>query len=296
MGSQRLPIPGPNDPGIPGLVDFVYGQHAKSWAAYGQGTYAITDQFDLTLGIRYTEDEKDAYLYNQNILGTTAAAPGKADDKWDNVSYLVNGNYAITDDINVYLSYATGYNSGGFNARASNLPSFQTPYDKEEVETWELGLKSELLDNRLRLNVALFTNDYTDIQINQFEAGTGGASSRIVNAGAGTYRGIEFDIAMVPLEGLTIDLTYGYLDAEFDEYLALNPATDMMEDISNVTTVNQAPENSASLGVQYDFEPFSSGRCRHAWMWRTRTSSCSTRSTTSMTPLTTVPWSTDASA
>ncbi|MBK7521743.1 MAG: TonB-dependent receptor [Gammaproteobacteria bacterium] len=259
VGSQRLPIPGPNDPGIPGLVDFVYGQHAESWAAYGQGTYAITDQFDLTLGIRYTEDEKDAYLYNQNILGTTESAPGKADDKWDNISYLVNGNYAITDDINVYLSYATGYNSGGFNARASNLPSFQTPYDKEEVETWELGLKSELLDNRLRLNVALFTNDYTDIQINQFEAGTGGASSRIVNAGAGTYRGIEFDIAMVPLEGLTIDLTYGYLDAEFDEYLALNPATNMLEDISNVTTVNQAPENSASLGVQYDFEPFSFG-------------------------------------
>ncbi len=257
VGSQRLPIPGASDPGTPGMLDFRYGQNAKSWAAYAQSTYAIAKQFDLTLGIRYTEDEKDAYLYGQDIPGTTDAAPGKADDKWDNLSYLVNGNYAITEDISVYLTYATGYNSGGFNARASNLPSFQTPFDKEEVETWELGLKSELLDNRLRLNVAVFSNDYSDIQISQFEAGTGGASNRIVNAGAGTYEGIEFDITMVPVDGLTIDLTYGYLDAQFDEYMALNPATDVLEDISRVTTVAQAPENTASLGVQYDFEPFS---------------------------------------
>ena len=67
------------------------------------------------------------------------------------------------------------------------------------------------------------------------------------------------DVAMVPVDGLTIDLTYGYLDAQFDEYMALNPATNMLEDISNVTTVQQAPENSAALGVQYDFEPFSFG-------------------------------------
>lgn len=259
VGTQRLPIPGPGDPGTPGMLDFHYGQNAKSWAAYAQSTYAVTEQFDLTLGIRYTEDEKDAYLYSQDIAATTEAVPGKADDKWDNVSYMVNGNYAITDDISVYLSYSTGYNSGGFNARASNLPSFQTPYDEEEVETWELGLKSELLDNRLRLNVAVFTNDYTDIQINQFEAGSGGASSRIVNAGEGTYQGIEFDIAMVPVDGLTIDLTYGYLDTQFDEYVARNPATNLLQDISDVTTVAQAPENSASLGVQYDFDPFRFG-------------------------------------
>lgn len=259
VGTQRLPIPGATDPGIPGLIDFEYGQNAKSWAAYAQSTYAITEQFDLTLGIRYTEDEKNAWLYNQDVAGTTVAAPGKADDKWDNVSYLVNGDYAITDDISVYLSYSTGYNSGGFSARATNLAAFQTPFDKEEVETWELGLKSELLDNRLRLNVAVFTNDYTDMQVQVFEAGSGGSSSRVENAGASTLQGIEFDITMVPVDGLTIDLTYGYLDAQYDEYMALNPATDTMEDISNVTTVQQAPKNTASLGVQYDFEPFSFG-------------------------------------
>ncbi|MDY0005986.1 MAG: TonB-dependent receptor [Spongiibacteraceae bacterium] len=259
VGSQRLPIPGASDTGVPGVVDFGYGQNAKSAAIYGQGTYAVTEQLDLTLGIRYTEDEKDGYLYNQNIAGVSAASPVRADDKWSNVSYMAIGNYAITEDVRVYLSYATGYNSGGYNARATSVASFQAPYDKEEVENWEIGLKSEWLDNRLRLNVAVFTNDYTDIQISQSEIGSGGASSRIVNAGAGTFEGIEFDVVIVPVDGLTIDLTYGYLDARFDEYMALNPATDQLEDISNRTTVPRAPRNTGSLGVQYDFEPFSFG-------------------------------------
>jgi iron complex outermembrane receptor protein len=261
VGSQRLPIPpgGAGDPYIAGMTDFYYGQDAESWAAYGQTTYAVTDQFDLTLGIRYTEDEKDAFLYNQNIAGFSKDDPITADDKWDNISYKINGNYAFTDVLSVYLTYATGYNGGGFNARASNVASFQTPFEEEEVETWELGLKSEWWDNRVRFNAAIFTNDYTDIQIAQFEAGTGGASSRIVNAGQGTYEGFEFDLVVVPVDGLSIDATYGYLDAEFDEYLALNPATNQLVDISANTTVAQAPENTASLGVQYDFEPFSFG-------------------------------------
>jgi len=262
VGTQRLPFPGAafGDIGIPGLNDFAYGQETESWAAYGQASYAITDQFDLTLGIRYTEDEKEAFLFNQTVAGTSAAAPAVGDEKWDNISYVVNLSYQITDDINSYLKYTTGYNGGGYNARASNVPSFQTPYEEEEVETWELGLKSEWMDNRLRINAAVFTNQYTDIQIAQFEAGSGGASSRIVNAGEGTYQGFEFDIVAVPIDGLTIDITYGYLDAEFDEYLARNPATNQLEDISGVTTVAQSPENSASIGVQYDFDPFSIGQ------------------------------------
>jgi iron complex outermembrane receptor protein len=142
VGSQRLPIPGATIPTSPDSTDFYYGQDTESWAAYGQTTYAVTDQFDLTLGIRYTEDEKDAFLYNQNIAGFTKDDPITADDKWDNISYKINGNYAFTDDVSVYLTYATGYNGGGFNARASNV-SFQTPFEEEEVETWELGLKSE---------------------------------------------------------------------------------------------------------------------------------------------------------
>jgi hypothetical protein len=69
VGSQRLPIPAPTIPTSRAWSTLYYGQNTESWAAYGQATYAVTDQFDLTLGIRYTEDEKDAFLYNQNIAG-----------------------------------------------------------------------------------------------------------------------------------------------------------------------------------------------------------------------------------
>ena len=260
VGTQRLPVPGAGDPYAAGLNDLLYGQTTESRAAYGQGTYSITEQLDLTLGIRYTEDEKDAFLYNQGIAGYTKDAPITTSDKWSDTNYLANLNYAITDDTRVYLSYSTGYNSGGFNARASNVGAFQTPFDKEQVEMWELGLKSQFLDNRVRLNAALFTNDYTDIQVAQFEAGSGGASSKIVNAGKGTYEGFEIELTMIPVDGLTLDLSYGYLDAVYDEYLALNPATNQLEDISEFTKASMAPKNTGSLGIQYDFEPMSFGQ------------------------------------
>ena len=120
------------------MTDFYYGGDTESWAAYGQASHAVTERLELTLGIRYTEDEKGAFLYNQGIPGYTKEDPLRVDDKWDNLSYLANGKYRFSDNISVYLNYATGYNGGGFNARASNESSFATPFAEEEVETWEL--------------------------------------------------------------------------------------------------------------------------------------------------------------
>ncbi len=263
-GSQRLPFPA-SDIGIPGYTDFRYGHESDSWAVYGQFSYAVTDALEIMAGIRYTEDEKDAWLENESIdidpvtVGIQQAGRLHADEQWDNISYVVNASYSITDDANVYLKYTTGYNAGGFNSRASTLSGFYTPYDEEEVEVWELGLKSEWLDNRVRLNAAVFTNDYTDIQISQFESGSGGASSKVVNAGAATYNGLELELVMVPVDGLTIDGSYGYLDAEYDEYTLLNPKTNQLENIADVTTVSYVPENTWTAGVQYDFAPFAFG-------------------------------------
>lgn len=259
VGTQRLPIPGATDSGIAGMIDNAWGQKSESVAIYGQGTYAITEELELTLGVRYTEDEKDAFLFNQNMSGYTRESPIRAGEEWNNTSYLANLRYAVTDEASVYLSYSTGYNSGGFSARATNAPAFQAPFDKEEVEAWEMGLKSQWWDNRARLNMAVFHNTFTDLQVPQFEAGAGGSSSRTVNAGEMTLQGIEIDAVIVPVEGFTIDLSYGYLHHEFDEYIQRNPATDLLEDISDRVTLPHAPENSASLGLQYDFTPFSFG-------------------------------------
>ena len=128
----------------------------------------------------------------------------------------------------------------------------------ERVSAIDVGLKADWLNSRLRTNVALYRNKFKDLQIGQFEAGSGGASLRLVNAGRATHQGFELDVVAILAEGLILDLTYGYLDGDFNEYLALNPATDRQADIADVTSV-PAPENTASIGLQYDFRPTSLG-------------------------------------
>lgn len=258
VGTQRIPYPA-TDTGMPGVTDFVYGQEQESWAVYLQGTYSITEAVDITAGFRYTEDEKNAYLQNENIAETQLEA-AKAKNEWDNFSYLFNVAWRFTDDANVYLKYSTGYNAGGFNARAGTVDDFQNPFDEEEVSVWELGLKSEWWDNRLRFNAAIFHNDYTDIQVAQFAAGAGGASSNIVNAGEATYQGFEMELTAAPTDGLLLNVSYGYLDAEYDEYVQRNPGTNELEDISDITEVSYAPEQTWTVGAQYDFDPFSFGQ------------------------------------
>ena len=261
VGSQRLPLPLPfpgADPNLNGFVDFVYGQDSESWALYGQFTYALTDQLEFTGGLRYTDDEKDAFLFNENLGMTSVEQQLKNAQGWDNLSYLLNLNYAVNADMHVYVTHSTSYNAGGFNARAGSVAGFAFAVDEEEVSAIDAGLKAEWLNGRVRTNLALFRNKFDDLQIAQFEAGSGGASSRLVNAGKATYQGIELDAVAILAEGLIADFNFGYLDAEFDEYVARNPATDQEEDIADATAA-AAPETTASIGLQYDFRPFPAG-------------------------------------
>ena len=261
VGSQRLPLPLPfpgADPNLNGFVDFVYGQDSESWALYGQFTYALTDQLEFTGGLRYTDDEKDAFLFNENLGMTSVEQQLENAQGWDNLSYLLNLNYAVNADMHVYVTHSTSYNAGGFNARAGSVAGFAFAVDEEEVSAIDAGLKAEWLNGRVRTNLALFRNKFDDLQIAQFEAGSGGASSRLVNAGKATYQGIELDAVAILAEGLIADFNFGYLDAEFDEYVARNPATDQEEDIADATAA-AAPETTASIGLQYDFRPFPAG-------------------------------------
>ena len=262
VGSQRLPIPlafPGADPNSNGFVDFIYGQDSDSWAAYGQFVVALTDRIDLTAGLRYTEDDKAAFLFNENLLHLSFADRLMNQQDWDNLSYRFNLNYAASEDANLYFTYSTGYNAGGFNARSLTASAFSHPVEEEEISAFELGLKAQWWDRRLRTNIDLFLNEFDDLQIAQFEAGTGGASSRLVNAGSATYWGIELDATAILAEGLIADLSYGYLDAGFDEYLARNPLTDQEVDIADVTTVPAAPKHTANIGLQYDFRPLAAG-------------------------------------
>lgn len=251
-----------------GPLKFIYGAKNDSTAVYSQFKYAYTDQLDITLGLRYTKDNKEVYL-------TNAAGSTEADDSWSNFSPSLIANYALNEDVSIYATYSQGYRAGGYNARASTANDFAQSFDDETVTNYEAGIKSDWFDSRLRVNASIFHLEYDDAQVSQFKAGAGGATSVISNAGALETDGIELEITAIPLEGLTIMANYGYQDVGYTEYISGltdpvtgNPATPRAgadpvtgnEDISDVATPGNSPKNTGALIMTYDFEPTSWGQ------------------------------------
>jgi len=220
-----------------------YGLESESRAVYGQfdwkpGAEMLRDRLTVTVGARYTEEKKDQYWQHPGEPYT------KADEDWNNFSPAVTLAWDLSDDVNVYARYAEGWKSGGFNGEAGSPESFQRAYDPEEVASYELGLKSRWLDDRLQLNAAAFQNKVDDMQLSIFLA-DGSAASVVDNAGKATVQGVELELVAVPVENLQLNFNYGYLDAEYDEYI------DAGVDVANDRDVAYAPENTASAGIQY---------------------------------------------
>ncbi len=164
----------------------VHGQY-ESWAVFSDVTYSILDNLDLTLGIRYTEDEKEFgrdVTYNDfgmwfafdetridengNLVAFPDGVQGEfvQKEKWDDTTGRVVLDYRVTDDVLLYASYAEGYKAGGFNSASPNADD--PPFDPEEITTWELGIKSSWFDNTLRFNAAYFDYDYENLQELEF--------------------------------------------------------------------------------------------------------------------------------
>lgn len=224
-------------------------------ALYGQATYtpAQIDQLHLTLGLRSTFDKRELSLVD--VTGTS----GSFSHDYHSWSGGATVAYDLTPDMNVYAKYGRGYISGGFNARTS--VANQRPFRPEFVNAYELGYKSQWLNHRLTLNAAGFVNKYTDLQLSQFVPSISGGSETVVsNAGKATIKGIELEITAVPIEGLTLDVNYGYLETKYDQYLFASPATNFQPiDVSSSAHFPEASKQSLSAGVQYEFTPFSWG-------------------------------------
>ena len=223
-------------------------------AIYGQATYtpAALDQWHFTLGLRTTSDHRELSLVD------TTGASGDFAHGYHNMSGGATVAYDISPDMNVYGKYSRGYTSGGFNARTS--VANQRPFDPEFVKAYEVGYKSQLFDHRLTLNAAAFVNKFTDLQLSQFVPSATGAETVVSNVGKATIKGMEIEIVAIPFEGFTVDLNYGYLDAQYDEYLFASPATNFQPvDVSNRAHFPEAPKQTVGIGAQYEFAPFSWG-------------------------------------
>jgi iron complex outermembrane receptor protein len=160
----------------------VEGQY-ESWGVFGDITYSILDNLDLTLGIRYTEDDKEFgrnVRYNDfgmffafdetriddngNLVSFPDGRQGTywQDESWDDTTGRAVLDYRVTDDVLLYASWAEGYKAGGFNS--VGIRNDDPAFDPEEITTWELGIKSTWFDNTLRFNAAYFDYDYDNLQ------------------------------------------------------------------------------------------------------------------------------------
>ncbi len=214
----------------------------ESVAIYAQGTWHATDKLDLTAGIRRTEDTRETEIVQAaGAAAGGALQPGVYDTDYGKTNYTLIASYTFREDFMAYAKFATGYVAGGVMS--------SIPYGPEEVESYELGLKSQWLDNRLRVNGAAFFMDYTDLQVQTFIDGV----QNFQNAGKAEITGLELEVDAIPLDGLTLSGTLGWTDFEYKEFFL--SGVDMSDVVRNTYT----PEWNARLSAQYDFEALGFG-------------------------------------
>ncbi len=207
-----------------------YTTTAESKALYSQVTYypgGRDSGASITAGARYSWDEK-SILRTQNGAAPLAAAE-RGEASFGKLTWNLMGRYEFSPEASVYARVATGYRSGGFNASDPLSATGVVPnFDEEEVTSYEVGLKSELFDRRLRLNVAGYYNIFEGLAVFQpVLTGQGTFQSVVRNAGKVEYTGIEADFQAVVNDNFSFDGSIGYVDVKFKELLAgqpVNPA------------------------------------------------------------------------
>lgn len=212
------------DPTVtPGNYNFARAHNitnTDAYAVFGEATWKATDRLSLTGGLRWTNEEKEFVFDNKvlNLAGqvTGQSIKGQADKTWSAITPKLSAQYQWTPDVLQYVSYSKGFKSGGFDNRATRLDLATLPFAPEDVTTYETGLKTQLLDQRLRANLAAFYNDYQDLQVSFYDPAYVG--SRRGNAGKAHTYGVELETEARPTERLGVQFNVGWLYAVYDDY------------------------------------------------------------------------------
>lgn len=245
FGPPLSPIDPPTTFDALGAGDFlpprIVDAQARSRAVYGQFSWTpdiLDSRLELTLGGRYTEDKKIATRFEHSL--------SESRQESEHLGSSVALQYHWQDDLSTYIKWGTAYKAGGVTSRSTSF----TPYDEEVVKTWELGLKSEFWERRARFNVALFATDYEDLQLD-FTDPTNPLVVETINASnKAEVDGLELDLAMSPVAGLVISLSYSYLDSHMP--LQPNP---LDGGVLKRFFVPLAPKHAGAMAVDYSFVP-----------------------------------------
>lgn len=225
---------------------------SKSYAAYGQATWTPMgfDQFHLTIGGRYTIDKKHGQLYKVNNVARNLTFQERS-ERFDP---MVTAAFDVSDNIHAYAKYATGYRAGGASSRSFIYRSF----GPESVKSYEVGLKNEFFNRRVRFNVAGYIMDRTGSQIdfNFYDPITNRNTLETVNApGTTKIRGVEAELTVRPVEGLTLNASYAYTYAKVPDtpnpLLPGNPVQPVF--------IPYTPPHAASGSIDYEVPVGSNG-------------------------------------
>ena len=220
----------------------------NSYAAYGSLTYKLLPRLDVTLGGRFTYERKKI-LYSQ--FDPLALLGGQVDnllgkDNWKAFTPSLNVRYHFNPTAMAYATISRGFKSGGFNDALGDANGIS--YDPEYIWNYEIGAKGTWFDNRLRVNVAAFIMEWTDIQISADDPNTLPFDPRTSNAGKAHSRGVELELTAVPLDGLEIGANAAFIDAAYDEGTVPTGANTPGIPLADLP---RAPETRLGVNAQY---------------------------------------------
>ena len=265
--------------GVPGFTASTFGDvHTSTWAAFADFTYKITDQFQLSLGGRYTSDRRRATVIRKNLIGGASKELGGAgvqlgaltsnftgEETFKEFTPRASISFQPDDDNTVYASWSKGFKGGGFDPRglSTAAPDLNGNgvreaaeifdyflFDPEKVTSYEVGYKASLFDRRLRLAIAGFYADYKDVQVpGSVGAVINGIPTFVgvtTNAGKATFKGIEVETLATLFRGgdgsrLTFSGTLGYLDAQYDEFITNVPGQGPV-DVADFRRIQNTPK------------------------------------------------------
>ena len=267
-------------------------QERESTAFYIDGTYELTEATRLSVGFRHTRDEKDFHRLDLGGAGgnplsnflfdlsqitdpftnplpeSSFALNARRNAEFSANTYRFVVDHDFRDDVMVYASYATGFVAGGFAETCGAYGGCQ-PFNSEENDSFEIGFKADLLDGRMRLNMAYFDVTYDSLQrdavlVVKDASGNDFQETVAVNEGESSNNGIEIELIYLPTDNLRIDANLGTMDHKYDSYA---PSQDMATlglsgpaqpvDLRSLD-VPFSPELTMGVGVTYDL-PLNSG-------------------------------------
>ncbi|MDO9075130.1 MAG: TonB-dependent receptor [Rubrivivax sp.] len=259
----------------------------STWALYADGSYSLTDKFNIDFGGRYTSDQREARIFKATYLGLAGSPTlgnpaavglppntnlGKDDLNRTDKKFTpkIGFGWKFAPQHNLYGSYAAGFKGGFFDPRMDlgGNPNSALSLEKrrgvepEEADTYELGLKSTFNQGRVQTNAAVFYTSYTNVQIPgstptyDASGNVNGFAGNVTNAGKAKIQGLELEAMARVTDAFAVSGMVSFIDAEYKEWIVANGQTGANAALVNVASYAEfqnTPKRSASVTATYDW-------------------------------------------